>query len=165
MGLEIEADHLVSGQPAEFHGGRRRQEAGIGGEQIASRGQHVAAAALRRAGRASRHALAVERGDEGVALGLGASLPQGIGNVRRRGAPIDMQPVLDGEVLEVAQPGVDLAQRLVGMKLSSEAGLAGEARALRRLDDEARQTLAPPPVEPIGDGIFVDQPLELLRRG
>ena len=45
-----------------------------------------------------------------------------------------------------------------------DAGLAGETRALRGLDDQPRQTLAPPPVEPVGDGVFVDQPLELLRR-
>ena len=33
--------------------------------------------------------------------------------VVRLGAAIDVQPVLDGEILEVAEPGVDAAQRLV----------------------------------------------------
>ena len=98
-----------------------------------------------------------------LALGGGARLPRRIVDVGP-GAAIDMQPVLDGEVLEVAQPGVDLAQRLVGVEVGGDASLAGEPGALRGLDDEPRQKLAPPPVEPVGDGIFVDQPLELLRR-
>ena len=75
-----------------------------------------------------------------------------------------MEPVLDGEVLEVAQPGIDLAQSLVGVEVARDAGFFGKSAALRAFDDEPRQTLAPPPVEPVGDRIFVDQPLELLRR-
>ena len=74
-----------------------------------------------------------------------------------------MQPVLDREIFQVAQPGIDLAQRLVGMNLAGDAGLARQSRALRRLDDESGETLAPPPVEPVGDGILVHQPLQVLR--
>ena len=75
-----------------------------------------------------------------------------------------MQPVLDREILEVAQPGVDPAQRLVGIGRVVDAGLAREPGALRGLDDQPRQPLAPPAVEPVGLGVFVDQPLELARR-
>ena len=75
-----------------------------------------------------------------------------------------MQPVLDGEVLQIAEPGIDLAQRLVRMELARKSRLAREPGASRRLDDEPRQALAPAAVEPVGDGIFIDQALELLRR-
>ena len=163
MRLEIEADHIVGGEPAELHRGRRRQHARIGGVEIAAGWQHVAPAALRRAGGAGLHALAVERGKQSGALRRGAGLPGWIDCLSVRHAPKHMQPVLDGDVLQVAEPGIDLAQRLVGV-VALDAGLAGETRASRGLDDQPRQTLAPPPVEPVGDGVFVDQPLELLRR-
>ena len=163
MGLEIEADHIVGREPAELHGGRRRQHARIGGEQIAARGQHVAAAALRRAGRAGLHALAVERRQQSDALGLRACLPERIGRSRRRAAAEDMQPILDGEVFQVAEPGIDLAQRLVRIELRRHASLARKPRALRGLDDQPRQTLAAAAIQPVGDGIFIDQALKLLR--
>ena len=75
-----------------------------------------------------------------------------------------MQPVFDGEVFQVAQPGIDLAQRLVGMNLAGDAGLTRQPAALRRLDDQPRQQFAPPPVEPVGNGVLVHQPLQVLRR-
>ncbi len=164
MGLKIIADHFVGAEPAKLHGGRRRQQARVGGEEVASRGQHVAAPALRCTGRAGGQAFPVECHDERGALGLGASLPQRVMALSGVRAPIDVEAVLDGEILEVAEPGVDLAQGLVWVKVGGDAGLAGKVRAPRSLDDELRKTFAPPPVEPIGDGIFVDQPLELLRR-
>ena len=74
-----------------------------------------------------------------------------------------MLAVLDGEVLQVAEPGVDAAQRLVGIGLRADAGLARQAAALRGLDDQPRQTLAPAAIEAVGLGVFVDQPLELAR--
>ena len=74
-----------------------------------------------------------------------------------------MQAVLDGEVLEIAQPGVDAAQRFVGRESGADAGLARQTAALRGLDDQRRQPLAPAAVEAVGLGIFVDQPLELAR--
>ena len=51
-----------------------------------------------------------------------------------------------------------------GLSSAADAGLARKPGALRGLDDQPRQPLAPAAVEPVGDGIFVDQPLELLRR-
>ena len=74
-----------------------------------------------------------------------------------------MQAVLDGEVLEIAQPGVDAAQRFVGRERGADAGLARQAGALRGLDDQRRQPLAPPAVEAVGLGIFVDQTFEFAR--
>ena len=84
MGLEIEADDIVGREPAKLHGGRRRQQARIGGEQITARGQHVAAAALRRAGWAGLHAFAVESRQQSGALGLRACLPERIGRSLHR---------------------------------------------------------------------------------
>ena len=76
---------------------------------------------------------------------------------------VDVQAVLDGEVLEVAQPGIDAAQRLVGIEIGADAGLARQAGALRAFDDQPREPLAAPAVEAVGLRIFVDQPLELAR--
>ena len=64
MRLQVAADHLVGREPAEVHGGRRRQRARIGGEEIAAGRQHVARARAparrpgpaRRAGRRARRA-------------------------------------------------------------------------------------------------------------
>ena len=85
----------------------RRQHTRIGGEEIAPGRQHVAASARRRAGRSGRNPPAVERGEQRGALGRGARLPGRIVAVRGRHAAVDVQAVLDGEVLEIAQPGVD----------------------------------------------------------
>ena len=95
------------------------------------------------------------------ALGFGAGVPDRIGFVGR-GAAIDVQPVLDGEILEVAEPGVDAAQRLVGSVRAADAGFGGKAGLLRGLDDQLRQPVAAAAVEPVGLRIFVDQPFELL---
>jgi hypothetical protein len=72
MRLEIEPDHIVGGEPAKLHRCRRRQQARIGSEEIAARRQHVAAAALRRAGGTWLDVGSVERGDECEPLGLDA---------------------------------------------------------------------------------------------
>jgi hypothetical protein len=74
-----------------------------------------------------------------------------------------VKPIFYGEVLEIAQPGVDAAQRLIGRERRADTGLARQAGALRGLDDQRRQPLASPPVETVGLGIFIDQTLELPR--
>ena len=158
----MRAHDLVGGEPAEIHRGRRRQGARIGGEEIAAGRQHVAPPARRRAGGTRRDAAAVERGEQCRALRFGARPPQRIVGAGGRAA-VDVQAVFDGEVLEIAQPGIDAAQRLVGRDRGADAGLARQSGALRGLDDQRRQPLAPPPVEAVGLGVFVDQPLELAR--
>ena len=50
-----------------------------------------------------------------------------------------------------------------GLAPRVDAGLARQAAALRALDDQPRETLAPAAVEAVGLGVFVDQPLELAR--
>src|SRR6185369_15211044 len=150
VGLEIEADHLACGEAAKLHCGRRGQKARVGSEQIAPGGHYVAAATLRRASGAWRHALAVERSDKSLALGVGACLPLRVGGLGKD-ATIDVQPVLDGEVLEIAQPGIDLAQGFVGMEVAFGAGLACQAAVSRGVDNELGEALAPPAVEPVGD--------------
>ena len=160
--LQMRAHDLVGGEPAEVHGGRRRQGARIGGEEIAAGRQHVAPPARRRAGRAGRDAVAVERRKKRRALRLGALLPCRIADLRRR-ATVNVQAVLDGEVLEVAQPGIDAAQRVVGRGRARDTGLPRQAGALRRLDDQRGEAFAPPPVEAVGLRVFVDQALELAR--
>ena len=119
---------------------------------------------MRRAGRACLHALAVERRQESGALGLRACLPERIGDLSIGHAAEDVQAILDGEVFQIAEPGIDLAQRLVRIELRGNTSLAREPRALRGLDDQPRQTLAAAAIQPVGDGIFIDQALKLLRR-
>ena len=161
--LQMRANHLVGCEPAEVHRGRRRQHAGIGGEEIAAGRQHIAASARWRAGRTGRDASAVERGKEGGALGGGTRRPRRLRRIRRGCPAVDVQAVFDGEVLEIAEPGIDAAQRLVGAEVGVDAGFARKAGALRGLDDEARQAFAPPAVETVRLCVFVDQTLELAR--
>ena len=73
-----------------------------------------------------------------------------------------MQAVLDGEVLEVAQPGVDGAQHRVGIGRAVDAGLARQPAALRRSTINRGEAIAAAAVEPVGLGIFVDQALEVV---
>ena len=91
-----------------------------------------------------------------------ARVPCRIGRTGGRAA-VDVLAVLDGEILQVAEPGVDAAQRLVGIRCALDASLARQAAALRRLDDQLRQTLAPAAIEAVGLRVFVDQPFELAR--
>jgi len=58
-------------------------------------------------------------------------------------AAVNVQAVLEGEGLGSEQPGGDAAQRLVGREGSVDASLARQAGALRGLDDQRRQPLAP----------------------
>ena len=162
VALLMRAHDFVGGEPTEFHRGRRRQRARIGGEEVAAGRQHVAPSARRRAGRPRRDAAAVERRDQSRALGLGACLPQRIVGAGGRAA-VNVQAVLDGEVFEVAQPGIDATQGVVGRDRAADAGFARQSSALRGLDDQAREALAAAPVKPIGLGIFVDQAFELAR--
>ena len=70
MALQVRAHDFVGGEAAEIHGGRRRQGARIGGEEIAAGRQHIAPPARRRTGRTRRDAAAVEGRDKRGALGL-----------------------------------------------------------------------------------------------
>ena len=135
MVLRVAAQHLVGRGLAELERGRRRHGARIGGEQVAAGRQHVAAPARRRAGRAGRDVAAVERGEQRRALRLRRSA--GAAGRLSSGAarPIDVQPVLDGEILEVAEPGVDPAaapcpdpRRRVTPASSRKPGLAARSR-------------------------------------
>ena len=159
----MRAHDLVGGEPAEIHGGRRRQGARIGGEEIAAGRQHVAPPARRRAGGAGRDAAAVERREQRRALRRGALLPRRIADLRRRAA-VNVQAVLDGEVLEVAQPGIDAAQRVVG-RVGARAMPASRAKPLRCAVStiSCGEALAPAAVEAVGLRVFVDQALELAR--
>ena len=74
-----------------------------------------------------------------------------------------MQAVFDGEVLEVAQPRIDAAQRIVGRGGAADAGLARQSGPLRGLDDQLRQPLAAAAIKPFGLRIFVDQAFKLAR--
>src|SRR5262249_61338142 len=71
---------------------------------------------------------------------------------------------LDCKLLGVAGPGMDPGPRLVGPEVSLDACFPRRAAALRGLDDEPGETLAPPAVETVGLRVLVYEPLELARR-
>ncbi len=100
----------------------------------------------------------VERRQQRRPLRLGAGRPLRRIPVRR--PAVDVLPVLDREVLEVAEPGVDPDQRRLRIVSLADARLTREPALPRRLDHQPRQPVAPPPVEPIGLRILVDQPLQ-----
>ena len=146
MLLQIAAQHFVGGRAAEIEGGRRRHGARIGGEEIAAGRQHIGAAARRRAGRAGGDVAAVERGKQRRVRSAAALSPRiGVGS-SAFGAAIDVQAVLDGEILEVAEPGVDAAQRLVG-----RVGF-GRRRLRRRARSSAPSRRSASPAGRGGDG-------------
>ena len=90
-------------------GRRRRQRPRIGGVEVAPGRQHVGPPARRRPRRPRRHVPPVERREQRRPLRRRAGQPRA--RLARRRPPEDVQPVLDREVLEVAEPGVDPHQR------------------------------------------------------
>ena len=97
--------------------------------------------------RAARSAVA-------LACHVGSSVPAG-------SAAVNVLAVFDREVFQIAQPSVDAAERIVGLEGACDAGLAGETRALRGFNNEARQAFAAAAVEAGGLGVFVDQAFEI----
>src|SRR4029077_20412891 len=148
VGLHMIAQNLFSREASEIESRLRGQGARIRREEVSAGRQHVTASARRRARRSTRDPAPIERGDQRVALCAGTRCP---GRVRficlKRLAAVYMHAVLDREILEVAQPGVDLAQGLVGPGLAINAGFTREAAALCGFDDEPRQSLAPFAIE------------------
>src|SRR3982074_1460927 len=105
--------------------------------------------------RAGGPAAPAARCERGGSCGRGPRLPRRVVVVRRGRAAVDVEAVLDGKVLDVAEPGIDAAQGLVGTRVGVDVGFAGKAAPLCGLDDEPCQSLAPLAVEPIGLRVFV----------
>ena len=82
---------------------------------------------------------------------------------RGRRASVNMQAVFDGKIFQVAQPGIDAAQGVVGCRRGIGAGFACQSGSLRFFDNQLGEAFAPPPVEAVGLRIFVDQALKLAR--
>ena len=119
-------------------------------------------AACRRARGAGCDAAAIGRRDQSRAFSLAAIVPNTV--VAACGsAPEDVLAIFDGEVLEIAEPGVDAFERLISGRGSIDASFAGEAAALRRFDDQSGKPLTPPAIKPIGLRIFIEQQFELMR--
>ena len=78
---------------------------------------------------------------------------------RRRG--VDMQPVADLEHFDVAQIGVQPCQRLVLRRAAHNPAFGEQAQRVGAFENDVPQRPGPAPVETVGGGIFVDQPLEL----
>src|SRR5262245_26704066 len=73
---------------------------------------------------------------------------------------VNVEPILDRKVFEVAQPSIDSAQHLVRSRIGREAGLTTKAGLLCRLDDQLGEALAAAAVDAIGLSILVNQPFE-----
>ena len=104
----------------------------------------------------------VERGKDRGAFGRGARLPSRIFDIHGL-TPIDMESVLDCEILEIAEPGVDTPQGVVRIVIGPHARLARQSGPFGMFQNQPREPLAPAPIEAVGLGVFVDQPLELVR--
>ena len=74
-----------------------------------------------------------------------------------------MLAVLHSEVFQIAQPSIDLLQRLVRADIGADSRLTGQPAALGGFEDELGEPLAAAAVQPIGLRIFVDEALELAR--
>ena len=114
MLLHEAAQHLVGGRPCRA----RRRSASAGSADRRCRG--CARSAARRCGRAPARPAgpgATCRPSSAASSAARSAAAQACraGVVARRCAAIDMQPVLDREVLEVAEPGVDPHQRRLGI--------------------------------------------------
>ncbi len=105
--------------------------------------------------------VAIERIEEGAAFGRGACKAQGIILALSYLAE-DMLAVLDGEILEVAEEGIDAGKCRVGIVVAGNAGFGGERRVTGRLDDQLGQPVAAAAIEAVCLGIFIDQQFELL---
>ena len=160
MLLQIEADHLVGGEPAEIGRRRRRQRARIGGEHVASGRQDVAATARRRTGRSWRETANVQGGQDRSAFRFGARPPSRIANVDGL-APIDMKSVLDRKILEIAEPSIDAPQCIVGSIVGLHARFDRKPAPLGLFQDQSREPLPPAPIKAVRLRVFVDKPLEL----
>src|SRR5262245_48757901 len=124
MALQVIADDLVCSEPTEIDSGLRGQRAWVGGVKIAAGWQHVPPAARGRPCRSGPDAAAIERCEQRVALRHSTQIPCRINGLSLYiRAPIHMQAVLDGKVLEIAQPSVDLAQGLVRRGICVEPGV------------------------------------------
>ncbi len=104
---------------------------------------------------------AIERGKQRLALGVGTGAAHRFAFVRRC-ATIDMQAILNGEILEVAEPGIDAAQRLVGRVGLGDTRIAGKSGPGGRVDDQLRQTVAATAIEAVSLRVFIDQAFQLL---
>ena len=164
--LQMRAHHFVGGEPAKLHRGWCRQRARIGGEKIASGRQHIAPSARRRSSGARCDTASVECREESCTLGFAAAEPCRVNDARRRPAE-NVLAVLDGKVLEIAQPGVDTPQGFVGRDraaaASRNAGFFRQSGALRSLDDQRREPLTTAAVEAFGLRVFVEQKFEFVR--
>ena len=72
-----------------------------------------------------------------------------------------MQPVSDAQFLDVAQPCVELAQRLAARRLRREAAFGGEPGGEGAIDDRIGDEFRAPGIEAAGGRIFVQQRFDL----
>ncbi len=99
--------------------------------------------------------LAIERSDERGPLANRTVAPQRFG-VRVRTA-INVQPILDGKVLQVAKPGIDPLERGVRCIVAANAGIGSQAGVARLLNDQLCQPVTAAAIETVSLDIFVDQ--------
>ena len=134
---------------------RRRHRAGIDGEEIAPRRQHVAASAIGRARWARRDALACKRGTQRIPLGLATGA-----------AAEHVQAIAELAFLEIADEAVDPRDRFGRRSRCIETEIVFEARGARLVADRGDQALAAGGIETVGGRIFVEQlfePAQALR--
>src|SRR5690606_10722606 len=126
---------FIDGFSGHREGGLRRKCTRIGGIEVAARRQHVEPATRGRTCWTRRNVASVKCREKRPTLRLGANLAALV-RTARIAAPKNMQPVLDGGVLEIAKPGIDPHQRGVGIIRLANARLAGQSASSGSLDDQ-----------------------------
>ena len=134
----------------QFHalrmGGPAGHAARIDGIEVAPRGQHIRAPAIGGAGRTSSDAPPRKRGQQPVPFALPRAK--------------DVEAIAVLAFLDVADEGVNSGQRLGRGTGSIEAKVIFDPRRLRLGADRVDQPVAARGVEPIGGGIFIQQPFQ-----
>ena len=177
MVLRIAGKHFLPRATSDLPGVAGRDGARIDGEKVAPGRQHIETAARRSAGRARRDEASGERAQEaerfGRAAGGDALLQrlarvlverqaggEAVGVLRR--AAEHMQSVADPHVLEVAEPGVERDQSLLG-RLAFRGAFPEQAGRLAPLQDQRRDRSRAPRIEPLRLGKFVEQAFQFER--
>ena len=182
--LQMPAQQIGGGALGQRQGGAGRHGARVDGEQVAPGRQHIGPPARRRARPAraarSRPSSAAQQrrrlGRRAARRGAlpavpdrrpgrrGAAPPAAPPGARRRRAAEHVQPVADLQILDVAQIGVEPRQRLVLRRVARHAAFGQQPGRLGAVQDVPAQQRGAAAVEPVGGGVFVDQPFQFGGR-
>ena len=152
MVLQVAAQKLLGQLHALRMGGAAGHGAGIDGEKVAPRRQHVLPSPRGRTRGAGCDPQPRQRAGQPGAFAVGA----GAGG-------IDMQPLAEAAFLEVADKAVDQRDRLRGRRVGGQAKVGLKPGGAGLVTDREDQAVAAARVQPVGGGIFVQQAFQMRQ--